>query len=84
MGKLAELAKAKTLKGKVMITRADGTSRTYATEAEAEKAAATLDLEHRRGAFFEKPKAAPAPVVDAEVSAPAPAAPPAAKTKKTT
>jgi hypothetical protein len=53
MGKLADLAKAKALKGAVQVTFKDGTSKTFASEAEAEKATAGLTLEHRRGAFFE-------------------------------
>ena len=52
MGKLAELAEAKKLTGAVCVTFADGTTKTFKTEAEAEKATAGLALEHRRGAFF--------------------------------
>jgi hypothetical protein len=54
MGKLAELAKAsKGLKGRVAVTFADGSTRTFDDEAAAEAATAGLNIEHRRGAFYE-------------------------------
>lgn len=60
--KLAELAEAGRLKGKVCITDAKGVTHEYADEAAA--FAAWKDrignLEHRRGAFFEKGAPAPA------------------------
>jgi hypothetical protein len=62
MSKLADLAKTKSLHGKVQVTFKDGTSRTFASEAEADKATAGLTLEHRRGAFFEAPATAAVPV----------------------
>lgn len=72
MGKLAELAKASSgkLKGYVVVNFKDGTNRSFATEAEAEKATAGLNLEHRRGAFFEIVPAAQAPAVEAAPAAP--------------
>jgi len=66
MGKLATLAKTKTLKGKVTVTDTNGVTTTYENEAAAEKATEGQTVEHRRGAFFIKaedaepaPKAAP-------------------------
>jgi phosphomannomutase len=61
MGKLAELAKTSKLKGSVAVTFANGTTRTFATEADAEAGTSGLTLEHRRGAFFEQQKAAEKP-----------------------
>ena len=66
MGKLSTAAKAKVT-GPVAVTFADGTTRTFATETEAEKAVAGKTVEFRRGGFFETealataPAAAPAP-----------------------
>ena len=65
MGKLAELAKAKKLKGKVAMTNLDtGETRTYEDEASAEAALPKgAEVSHRRGAFFYKGgKAEPEPV----------------------
>ena len=52
MGRLAEIAKTAKLKGAITVSFPDGTSRTFANEALAEKATAGLVLEHNRGAFF--------------------------------
>ena len=60
MGKLAELAGAKSLTGKIRITcMTTGVSRTCDNEVAALSAIAGSHVEHRRGAFFyggEKPK----------------------------
>lgn len=54
MGRLADAAGAKRgLTGPVAVTDGAGTTRTYPSEAEAEKALpAGAVIEHRRGAFF--------------------------------
>lgn len=72
MGRLAELAKAKALKGQVTLTNVgDGTSKTYPDEATAEAALPNgAKVEHRRGAFFwsgggEMPKPKPKPKKEA-------------------
>lgn len=54
MGKLAELAGARQLKGAVAVTYKDGTSRSFENEAEAEEALSGTDVFHHRGAFYEK------------------------------
>lgn len=56
MGKLAETAGTKALKGPVTMTNLDdGTSQTFPDEAAAEKALPSgAQLEHKRGAFFYK------------------------------
>jgi len=70
---LAELAGANTLRGKVCVTDAKGTTHHYANEAAADAVwgGKVGSLEHRRGAFFEvttKPKAA-VPKVEVAVEA---------------
>jgi len=60
MGKIAEAAKAAgapTLQGPVQVTYPDGSSKTFASEAEAEKALADFAVEYRRGGVFAKEKA---------------------------
>lgn len=73
MGRLAGLARTESLKGPVSVSFADGTQKTFKTEAEAETATAGLELEHRRGAFFEKAAApitqAAAPLAEAPLKA---------------
>lgn len=70
MGKLAQLAGAKELTGKVQVNGQDGIAHVYEDEAAAEAVwGGQADrLEHRRGAFFEtgkpKPKATTVAAVD--------------------
>jgi len=59
MGKLAELAGTPKLKGQVGVTTLKGVTTVYGGEAEAEIACVGMQLEHRRGAFFEKAPEAP-------------------------
>lgn len=65
--KLAEMAGTKELNGKVAVTSSLGVTTTYDDEAAAWDACKGMNLEHRRGAFFEttasapKPSAPPAP-----------------------
>ena len=63
MGKLAELAGATELRGKVCVTDTKGTTHLYESEAEAEAAWGHKAgrLEHRRGGFHEKKPAPPKP-----------------------
>jgi hypothetical protein len=60
MGRLADLAKASSLRGAVVFVNQKGESRTFHDEAEAEAALKGVEVEHRRGAFFEVAKKAPA------------------------
>ena len=61
MGKLAELAGAAELHGKVCITDTKGATHEYPNEAaaEADWGDKASRLEHRRGAFFEREPEAP-------------------------
>lgn len=52
MGRLAELAGAEALKGKVSVTDDKGVTRTFDSEAEALEFVGGRDVEHKRGGFF--------------------------------
>lgn len=78
MSKLAELAGTTKLRGKVCITKANGVTMEYADEETAAEDwdAKVHELEHRRGAFFQRAagsaqKAPTPPPVAPAASAPA-------------
>lgn len=64
MGRLADLAKTASLNGAVVFVNRKGESRTFHDEAEAEAGLKGVEVEHRRGAFFEVVKKAAAKPAD--------------------
>lgn len=74
MGRLADLAGAKTLTGKVTVTDAKGFTTEHADEATADKAIPPgAVIKHRRGAFFiekDEPRIEEAPATPSKTKPP--------------